>query len=581
MKRREILLGGGSVIAGWVLPGCNNTRSQSALPANVVAGLIDAHCHVFNGSDLPGVRFIKAAVLENYPKQAVRTLDIDDPDAVDGLLALLLFILERPAPPSAVAEAALLAADQPANLVHLRGAQNEAAVIDAIAEFGARDRTAAATAGGASPKAVDAIVDSLLAAAGQTRIATGSQAPPEVNRETAEKAFRSKADIGQYLRWFALFTRYRHSLADDLARTHRAQGFEAVLLCPALIDYDFWLHQNVDRSPLPGQVTVMGRIARRKTGPVVHGYVGYDPLRQAYFASGKRAAFDPLALVRKAIREEGFLGVKLYPPMGFKPLGNEADSCQIYDETIVRDLGTSSRAAPDVGCDPRPALGSTAVGKRLDDAMAALFDLCVAEEACVVAHANESNAAGPGYARRADPAHWIAVFRRWPRLRVNLAHFGHFSARSAMAPAATQMPQASWEWALGRYISEARDPPVFADVSYLTEVFRKPDEEMRKYLAIFKAWISQFDPECRHLVFGTDWTMLGLEASYETYTKSTYAFFRDGCGFDRKRLDRLLVGNAGRFLGLRDGDPARGRLIKFYADNGLPIARLPRVDFSK
>lgn len=85
----------------------------------------------------------------------------------------------------------------------------------------------------------------------------------------------------------------------------------------------------------------------------------------------------------------------------------------------------------------------------LDKAMAALFDLCVAEDASVIAHANDSNGSAEGYGRRADPAHWIPVFRRWSKLRVTLAHFGAFRAQSALAPAGSDLPESSWEWTFG------------------------------------------------------------------------------------------------------------------------------------
>jgi len=32
---------------------------------------------------------------------------------------------------------------------------------------------------------------------------------------------------------------------------------------------------------------------------------------------------DPVESVKKAIESQGFVGVKLYPPMGYKPIGND------------------------------------------------------------------------------------------------------------------------------------------------------------------------------------------------------------------------------------------------------------------
>jgi predicted TIM-barrel fold metal-dependent hydrolase len=215
------------------------------------------------------------------------------------------------------------------------------------------------------------------------------------------------------------------------------------------------------------------------------------------------------------------------------------------------------------------------LGQALDKAMADLFDLCVTEDACVIAHANRSNESNQGYADRADPAHWVPVFKRWPTLRVCLAHFGTFGAVSAGSSGSQHMPEASWEWELGRYLRQAGDPPVFSDISYLTEIPEDNGQALRDYAAVMKRWLAEFDPDCRHLIFGTDWAMLGIERAYQGYCARIRGFFRDAVGFDKTRLDRVFYGNAARFLGLRQGDAARERVLRFYDRHNVPRSRLP------
>ena len=359
------------------------------------------------------------------------------------------------------------------------------------------------------------------------------------------------------LRWFALFTRYRYVLAEQLVADHASQNFEARLLCPAMIDFDHWLGEQVNESPLPAQVEVMGRLARRKSGPVVHGYVGYDPLRQALFEAGVFQEFDPLYLVQTAIRDEGFVGVKIYPPMGFKPFGNSDDPHQAYpdiraiNELVCAPVIHRSAAA----CDPHRDGVSAFVSKQLDKAMADLFDLCVAEDAAILSHANDTNGASQGASSRADPAYWIPVFRRWPKLRVGLAHFGTFAAHSAAAePGATPL-ESSWEWTLGRYIAGAGDPPVFADISYFNEIAQRSPAEIAVVCSDFKAWIAKFDPQCRHLMFGTDWTMLGRDPAYQGYTARINRVFQ-GCLFVRPGHDEPAFL---RQRGALPRHPGRGR----------------------
>ena len=90
----------------------------------------------------------------------------------------------------------------------------------------------------------------------------------------------------------------------------------------------------------------MARIACRRDGPRVHGFVGFDPLRQALYDYHQRKPTDkdPMAVVRRAIEVArisdststkttgGFVGVKLYPPMGFRAIDNEHLSDDRFNE---------------------------------------------------------------------------------------------------------------------------------------------------------------------------------------------------------------------------------------------------------
>ncbi len=574
MKRRQLVLsaGAGSALA---LGGC--AHSQPARPDGSRPQLIDVHAHVFNASDLPVVRFIKIVFIKHYPKEAVSVLNIDDPDALDQLVRLFTFLVGRTRAPTALDEVRVLDRQQQAAMANAAQLDNDRAMILALADF-TRDKGVGVSGQGG----LDKIQAAIERAGRSTGIGVSGGAPPGADPATvtAYNAYRS-LDLGRVLRWFGLFTRYRYALADQLAADHERQKFPVALLCPALVDYDHWLGEYVQgsgASPLPEQVTVMGRIARRPSGPAVHGYVGFDPLRQAAFDAGIFKGYDPLALVRKALREEGFVGVKLYPPMGFRAQGN-ADPCQSYpgerNDAMKRLLELGPRDSAVDGCKPpRPHAGSPALGRRLDAALGRLFDECVREEGSIIAHANDSNGANDGYSHRADPTFWIDVFTRWPRLRVCLAHFGSFDADSAGKPAGATGVQASWEWTLGRYLQRNPGASVYADISYLVEIVGRSPEDLAKYDATVREWVSQFDPECRHLVFGTDWMMLGLDKAYDGYTERVYQYFRRNIGFDDAMLARLFAGNAAAFLGLRRGDAARDRLLKFYRRHGIPEGRL-------
>jgi predicted TIM-barrel fold metal-dependent hydrolase len=530
--------------------------SESALDRGPV---IDAHCHLFNASDLPTVRFLKRVILQKYPKEAVSVLDIGDPDALDGLLSLATWILGRAKAPTAQSEIRVLEEQLRPKGFAAQERESAGDIQDAVAAY-YLDQTGPVAVGGPERTRGDGLVlGALLSAAGQKRGVAVSGAPPtrSTAKSTAKKAYDSKTDIGTYLRWFSLISRYRYQLADQLADDFERQGFKPKLLSPALVDYDLWLGEEVRRSSLTDQVEVMDRVSQRAEGPAVHGYVAYDPLRQVYWDQPKlreHARFSSLELVQHAVKDCGFLGVKLYPPMGFRPTGNGLQP-QGYPDQVVADLGT------------------VAVGAELDRALSGLYDLCTRLDIPILAHASHGNGAFADAADRADPAYWIAVFDRWPKLRVCLAHFGGFSAPSAAAPAGAVSPENSWEWTLGRYVAANPQSRVYADISYLAEVFAKP-EARAKTAANIRAFVKAFDPKVEHLVFGSDWIMLGLQGGYPQYAGLVHDFFRLDCQFGADQMRRLFHGNAARFLGLERGSAGLKRMAFYYARNELPALRL-------
>jgi predicted TIM-barrel fold metal-dependent hydrolase len=576
MNRREVMLQVLSAIAvGAPLSGCAGPVGPGPVAPKGTA-IIDMHCHLFNGSDLPIIRFIKIVILEHYPKQGVRqTFDIDDEDFLDGLVELFAFIVGATKAPTCDDEIKVLKGAV-ASPQSVQEAQNDAAVISAVADF---TSTRTAVEGVPVSPGAHKVRRAILVAGEEGSLEVLGGAPTKVDpKDRASKAFHSDFDVGVLLRWFGLFTRYRFALADKLAADHAKQNLTPLLFCPALIDYDNWLGEYEKVSSLPKQVEVMGYIARRPTGPAVHGYVGFDPLRQVMYDEKIHTDFDPLGLVSEAIDKHGFLGAKLYPPMGFKAIDNAADPCQVYPVSKVFDA-LVAHAADDPstkGCVPRPRDGSRDLSRKLDGAMTRLFDLCSQKGASLLAHANDSNGSNKGFSHRADPSFWLPVFTRWKSLHVCLAHFGHFASKAAAAPAGSPMPDASWEWVLGNHFKANPASPVFADVSYLSEIFEQatPDS-MVAYTAVMRRWIDEFDPELQHLTFGTDWIMLGLNRAYPVYSGTVYQFFKEQVKLNEKQMDRLFKSNAARFLGIRPGDPGRQRLDTFYEAHGLPKSRLP------
>jgi predicted TIM-barrel fold metal-dependent hydrolase len=113
--------------------------------------------------------------------------------------------------------------------------------------------------------------------------------------------------------------------------------------------------------------------------------------------------------------------------MGFRPIDNKRLPDTSFNEPAYL-------RSPDTG------LGS-GIGSKLDAALSKLYTWCSANNVPVMAHTSRSFGPTTAYEDRADPFFWTNVLKQdaFPRLRVNLAHFGHFNtpcnmlARKAMS----------------------------------------------------------------------------------------------------------------------------------------------------
>jgi hypothetical protein len=418
MRRRDFVAGGIALAAG-----------KAALPAPSLAQpappridrIIDAHCHVFNAADLPIEGFARKVMV---PRSA-QTSDLvarfaDYPGALEALVHAIAIQVKRAAPDMQTEIDTIdeferdprrkptSAWRQDRDRQHLRSAfrliwfswdvfsDRPLSLTEGIAlevaleqirlflyqqiheEFGKPDLTAEdrEALGGLTPFQVDAIADELY----------------------------SRDDLlGRYIRWALLYTRHRYELAEELDQLHGKVGQKSriVLMTPAIVDFSKWL-EDEDQLSIEEQVDVMARIACRREGPRVHGFVGFDPLRQAlYDHQRKPTDKDPMAVVRRAIEVArildgpltkttgGFVGVKLYPPMGFRAIDNKHLSDDRFNEPAYL-------RSPDMG------LGSE-IGRKLDAALSKLYTWCSANNVPIMAHTSHSF--GPNSDSSAVPRH--------------------------------------------------------------------------------------------------------------------------------------------------------------------------------
>ena len=540
--------------ASTLLPGCIHPQRpppDSGSAGDPLPAIIDAHCHVFNAADLPVGGFVRRVVLHDAEDQVILGENrVEAQAALPWLAGVLVEILSSQTK-SARQELEEITRGAVAGPLGV-GEDPVATVGRALARvLGAPGGVSPALRGqGGTPPDPDGR-DILLR---EMRKEAGAGVFPQAAEgdfdALAAGLLSGQGTIGRHLGWAEFLTRDRRTITARLIELY-GRNRRVALFTPALIDFSLWLDdEGGPRSPLEDQIRVMERIQRLQTGPALHCMVPYDPWRQVHDVETGTRGPKALDLVRMAVEEMGFVGIKLYPPMGFRPLGNAAVR-QAY---------------------PERAQGIRNFPAKLDRALDDLYQYASDRGVPIMAHATNSNGAAPGYAERAHPDNWLPVLRKYPKLRLNLAHFGDFQGATGTDASTT------WEHAVGRLVK--RYPAnAYSDLSYFSELLPglASPEHRTALLEFTGAFVREFDPGGEHLLYGSDWIMLGREANAERYLDVVSAAIRTVCS-DDSCLDRFMWGNASRYLGLRPGEPNRMRLDHYYDKHRLDASWLRSLD---
>lgn len=352
---------------------------------------------------------------------------------------------------------------------------------------------------------------------------------------------------------------YRYVSVHDYLITYNQPGIRVVdLMLPSLVDYDWWLAKgSATLTSLQTQIDVMHQIAV-VTGGRVHCFVPYDPLRQVAFELGHASA-DSFTLVVDAIEKHGCVGVKLYPPMGFAALGN----------SDLRGPNGSSFWAREWL--PRWT-ASTDLGDRLDRAMAKLLRWCEVNGVPVMAHTGLSNGVTPDFERLAGSLYWANALKAFPSLRVSFGHFGDSS------PVEDGLGRA--RAFAGLMNGNGGEPGAFAyaDAGYFVEVMNSQPALLATLRQLYEETAGKGSAAlANRFMYGTDWEMTLTEGSVDTYLSQFVDLFNELEVRPAIRAQGLTElgakffgGNAVTWIGLRSGDPTRRRLDAFYSANRVP-----------
>jgi len=524
LDRRHLLKLSVSAPLAWVLYRSDEARSQAT-----ASDVIDVHCHVFNASDVPVRGFVQRVVLGDEEGQIIIEPNPALRDAViPAFLAFLVKLMSTGAP---TAEQEL--EDIKTSSVREPPVSFERQVAEAL------EYVLSGAAPGVSEEGRRRLRESIIQEIG---------ASEDADYESMAQGLSSgKGPKRSYVRFARKLKGYRRTLLAEAIDHYGGQN-GVLLFTPSFVDFHGWLDSE-QVSDLKSQIVLMERMQRLDWGEThMHSFVAFNPWRQIEDIDAGRSpsAFD---LAKDAVENMGFVGIKLYPPMGFLPIGNKG-SHLCYPERATRICNFLTK---------------------LDAALDTMYAWAEEKGVAVMAHATNSQGAAKDYALRARPDRWAPVLAKYPNLRLNLGHFGGFDE-----VADDQKLDETWEYFFGRLIKSGSYHCVFADMSYLNEVL--PGHARRaSTLRYLRDFLRQYDPDCDRLMYGSDFAMLVLEARYQDYLASFRSYI-SGLELSESARSRLYRDNAVKFLGLNKNAPTRNRLEAYYKDHKLDPAWLTRFD---
>lgn len=573
IDRRQLMSAVSAGVLGAValraLPGIS---LAAPLPdIDLAAPVVDIHCHVFNSADLPVYGFLKSAVFEVYDDQQQVGTTAQAPCAVAGQqfplsrfgLKMLAIFLDG------VMGNAIAAGEEAGQLASglvPAGPAGTPLAADLQDFFGPPPEFQPAGPKTRKQKLIEREFTPEQAAAAReelrVQIAKDSGADPAfapAGSATALTGEASESFTGRHINWAKRMASSRFKHAQEISKIYSPK---VRLFTPALVDYSKWLDDE-PASNLKTQVDAMEQIslrAARAGGARFHGYIAFDPLRDVHENGAA------LRLVQTAVAQRGFIGAKLYPPMGFKPLANASDPSMTFPKHALTLPGGAT-------------LTASGLAFALDRRLADLYAWCEREGVPILAHAADSRGAGPCYSARANTSNWLPVVARFKNLRVCLAHLGSFDvARDSAGRLDIGKLEQSWEWRFGKLISQDA-PNVCADLSYFHEVLSGDEAGIAATKAAFVKLLRAFPAMTDRLIYGSDWIMLDREAKREEHLKAVYWFMagvlKQITPEDAKvkaMLANIFSKNAIRFLGLEPSGKTAGRLIAFYGRHAMPNA---------
>jgi predicted TIM-barrel fold metal-dependent hydrolase len=382
-----------------------------------------------------------------------------------------------------------------------------------------------------------------------------------------------KTALRRILRLVKRYRTYRYKNANQLIKTFQhskpkgndGQGVD--LFVAAFVDMDYWLN-DFSISHIGDLSPVIAKVSRLHDGRILP-FVAFDPLRNILEEGA------PLKWVQDAISNHGFVGVKMYPPMGFQMSDNAAldtDASNWPDHLrephkmkFPKYIKTAEQRAKILAELPEPHK----LGARLDKELHLLYRWCDDNHVPIMAHTNDSSAPRGRPKIRPHPEHWEKLLEDYPNINFNMGHFGGCDDVARNGPKADDYcgkDDAEPNWSAQIVSMMLSNKNLFADFSNFHQIGKS--EIKNQIVAGLDALLKQDDGILKsRLLYGSDWFMGTGRKGNDDYFSDMNCMLADHFPAER---EAILGGNATRYLGLDRESKTMERLRTFHAGHEPP-----------
>ena len=292
-----------------------------------------------------------------------------------------------------------------------------------------------------------------------------------------------------------------YSTSDD------AIGIDTCLA--SLVDFDYWIGScDHPVSFMRDQIILHQRISDL-SNHYMHPIVAYNPWTDI------KEDDASLTLVVDAVKNRGFKGVKIYPPMGYFPHGNTGNPSYPKDANY-----------PDL--------------ELLDAKLNAMFEECRSLDVPVMAHSNESMGRLPSHNKLGGPSGWKTFFRHPGNqaARINLGHLGGETGGGN---------QGNWSADFVQLMGQADH--LYGDLGFWDGLVGGNQQAAERIKALLSMQLSDTEVAADRLMFGTDWFMLSQKPGWKSYAVRFQHVLKT-IGVNDVTLEKLFSGNAKRLFKL-------------------------------